>query len=213
MRVGILGSGDVAKSLGAGFLDQGAAVMLGARETSNPKLRNWSTNPLAKTGTFAEAALFGETIVLATLGTATVAAIQLAGRNSFDNKLVLDATNPLDTTQGFPPQLVGSVGSSGGELIQQAIPDAFVVKCFNTVGHAMMYKPKLAGGLVPDMFICGNHGPAKEQATGICHSFGWGAVDIGDISASHFLESMCMVWVLAALRSNEWHQAFKLLKP
>lgn len=213
MNVGILGSGDVAQTLGRAFVTLEHRVMLGSRDAENPKGIAWAKQSGARAshGTFGEAARFGEVIALATLGVATENAIRLAGPEHFAGKLVLDATNPLDFSKGMPPVLAGGVGDSGGEKHQQLLPEAHVVKVFNTVGSPLMFRPQLPGG-PPSMFLCGNDAAAKKRAGEICKDFGWGVVDVGSIGAAHYLEAMCLVWVLATVNSNNWHQAFKLLR-
>jgi predicted dinucleotide-binding enzyme len=213
MKVGILGSGDVGQTLGRAFLTLENQVMLGSREAENPKGIAWAKQSGARAshGTFSQAAQFGDVVVLATLGAATEDAIRMAGPERFTGKLVLDATNPLDSSKGMPPVLTGGVGDSAGERHQRLLPDAQVVKVFNTVGNPLMFRPQLPGG-PPSMFICGNDAPAKKRVATICKDFGWETVDVGGIGASHYLEAMCLVWVLAALNSNNWNQAFKLLR-
>ncbi len=95
--------------------------------------------------------------------------------------------------------------------MQRFLPDAYVVKAFNTVGNAFMFRPDFPGG-PPDMFICGNHEDAKTKVAAILRDFGWGVVDVGGIECSRYLEAMCMVWVLSGMRMGNWNQAFKLLK-
>src|SRR5437899_2029931 len=187
MKVGILGSSDVAKSLARGFLNEVHEVMLGSREPG--KLASWvrESGKGASSGTFSEAAKFGELVVIAVHGTKSVDAIQMAGVDNFKGKVVIDSTNPLDMSS-VPPKLVGGLGSSGGELNQKALPGAFVVKAFNTVGHAHFYKPKFPGG-PPDMFLCGDDAKAKEQVGRICKDFGWNSIDVGGIGLSHYLEA------------------------
>lgn len=211
MRVGILGSGDVAKSIGRGFLSEGHEVKLGSREPE--KLAAWvrESGRGASSGTVSETAKFGEIVVLAVHGTKAVEAIRSAGLDHFAGKIVIDTTNPLDMAGGGSLKLVGSLGSSGGELIQQALPGASVVKAFNTVGHIHFYKPAFAGG-PPDMFICGDDPKAKEQVGQWCRSFGWNPIDVGGISSSHYLEAAAMVWILTAMSGAHWNQAFKLLR-
>jgi len=211
MRVGILGSGDVAKSLARGFLKEGHEVMLGSREPA--KLDSWvrDTGRGASSGTFSETAKFGELAVLAVHGTKSVEAVQIAGVDHFNGKVVIDATNPLDVSGGPPPKLVGGLGDSGGELNQNALPRAFVVKAFNTVGHAHFYQPEFPGG-PPDMFLCGNDAGAKEQVSRICRDFGWNPIDIGDIGLSHYVEAAAMIWIITAFTGGHWNQAFKLLR-
>lgn len=211
MRVGILGSGDVAKALGRGFLKAGHEVMLGSREPA--KLADWvrEGGKRASSGTFSETAAFGELVALAVQGTKSVDAIRAAGVDRFKGKIVLDATNPLDMSGGAPPKLVGGLGTSSGELNQKALPDAFVVKAFNTVGNALFYKPEFTCG-PPDMFICGDDARAKEQVSRICQDFGWNPVDVGGIALSHYLEATAMVWIITAFAGGHWNQAFKLLR-
>jgi len=210
MKIGILGSGDVAKSLGRGFLSEGNEVMLGSR--SPEKLSTWTaeSGKGASSGTFAETAEFGEVVVLAVHGTASVDVIEMAGADNFKGKVVMDATNPLDMS-AMPPRLVGGLGSSSGELIQNALPGAFVVKAFNTVGNSQFYKPEFAGG-PPDMFICGNDANGKTEVSRICNDFGWNSIDVGGIDLSHYLEATAMVWIITAFAGNHWDQAFKLLR-
>src|SRR5262245_38621311 len=213
MKVGILGTGDVGKALGRGFIALGHEVKMGAREASNPKATAWVKEAGAKAsaGTFTDAAKFGEIVVLATLGTATEEVLRSVGPDPFKGKPVLDATNPLDFSQGMPPKLIGNVGDSGGERHQKLLPGAHVVKVFNTVGNAHMFKPDFPGG-PPDMFIAGNDAHAKETVTKLLADFGWNTVDSGDIRASRQLEAMCILWTETGMRSGNWNQAFKLLK-
>ena len=112
---------------------------------------------------------------------------------------------------GVPPKLVGGLGTSGGELIQKAVPEASVVKAFNSVGHAHFYKPQFAGG-PPDMFICGDDTKAKEVVSRVCKDFGWNPIDVGGIGVSHYLEAVAMIWIITAFAGGHWNQAFKLLR-
>jgi predicted dinucleotide-binding enzyme len=213
MRVGILGTGDVGRALGKGFVTLGHDVKMGSREAKNEKALAWAKEMGAKAsvGTFADAASFGEVIVLATLGVANESVLQMTGPEKLRGKVVIDTTNPLDFSGGMPPKLAVSGNDSAGERVQRILPDAHVVKAFNTVGNAFMFRPDFSGG-PPDMFIAGTNDDAKKKVGGILQDFGWGVVDIGGIESSRYLEAMCMVWVLSAIRSNNWNQAFKLLR-
>jgi predicted dinucleotide-binding enzyme len=210
MKVGILGTGDVGKALGKAFIDLGNDVFMGAREAGNPKAASFAKEYRAKAGTFADAARFGDIVVLATLGTATESALKLAGLDSFNGKLVIDTTNPLDFSGGAVKLSVGTTDSAG-EQVQRLLPRAKVVKAFNTVGNSLMYQPKLPGG-PPDMFIAGDDEGAKKQVADLLRDFGWGTVDLGGIAASRYLEPMCLAWVAYASRTNTWTHAFKLLR-
>ena len=210
MNVGILGSGDVARALAKGFLGLGHPVKLGSRDPR--KLDEWkqSAGAAASAGTFAETARFGDLIILATLGTGTEQALQMAGPENFNGKVVIDATNPLDFSGGMPPKLFVGHTDSLGERVQRWLPGARVVKAFNTVGNAFMIHPKFPGG-PPDMFIGGNDDGAKSLVTQICKEFGWSVIDLGGIETSRYLEPMCLVWVLHGVRTNSWTHAFKML--
>lgn len=210
MRVGVLGTGDVGRTLGGAFAALGHEVMLGARAPGHPKAAAWARETTQKAGTFAEAAAFGELVVLATLGVATEEIVRGVGVGAFSGKPVLDATNPLDLSGGAPDLALGHTDSLG-ERIQRLLPGAHVVKCFNTVGHAHMFRPRFSGG-PPDMFICGDDAGAKARVAEILGAFGWGTVDIGGIDGSRYLEPMCMAWVRYGMGSGTWDHAFKLLR-
>jgi predicted dinucleotide-binding enzyme len=213
MKVGVLGTGDVGRVLAQAFVTLGHDVKMGARDAGNAKAAAWakSAGPQASHGTFAEAARFADVVVLATLGVANESAIRQAGLDSFDGKLVIDTTNPLDFSGGMPPRLAVGHTDSGGEQVQRLLPRAKVVKAFNTVGNAQMFRPQLAGG-PPDMFICGDDEGAKHQMGELLAELGWGVADIGGIEGARYLEAMCLVWVLYGIRSNSWSHAFKLLR-
>jgi predicted dinucleotide-binding enzyme len=213
MNVGILGTGDVGRALGKGFIALGHDVKIGARDAGNEKALAWTREmgPKASAGSFRDAAAFGEVIVLATLGIANESAIRMAGLENFSGKVLIDTTNPLDFSAGMPPKLAVSGNDSAGERVQRLLPDAHVVKAFNTVGNPFMFKPEFAGG-PPDMFIAGNSDDAKQTVARILTDFGWGVVDVGGIEGSRYLEGMCMVWVLSAMRASNWNQAFKMLR-
>jgi len=212
VRVGILGSGDVGRALAKGFAGVGHDVKIGSRDPQKLAAFAGSAGPHASAGTFAEAAQFGDILVLATLGVATEDAIRMAGIEAFRDKVVIDTTNPLDFSRGLPPVLSIGHTDSLGEVIQRLIPEAHVVKAFNTVGHALMVHPQLEGG-PPDMFVCGNDEDAKKIVAQICDAFGWGVIDIGGIEGSRYLEPMCLTWVLHGIRTGSWSHAFKMLHP
>jgi predicted dinucleotide-binding enzyme len=212
MKIGILGTGEVGQSLARGLLGLGHEVMIGSRDATSEKL----TTALervgggAKGGTFADAARFGEVVALCCLGAAVESVLGLAGADNLAGKVLIDATNPLDFSGGFPPRLAHLADGSLGQMTQRLAPAARVVKAFNTAGNHTYVNPSYEGG-PPDMFICGNDDEAKSVVADICKRFGWGTVDIGGIDASHYLEAMCLVWVLHGARSGAWGHAFKML--
>jgi len=213
MKIGVLGTGDVGRAIGMAFVTLGHDVKMGSRSATNEKAVAWAKEMGAKAsvGTFADAASYGEIIVLATLGVANESALRSAGPEKLRGKVVIDTTNPLDFSGGMPPKLAVAGNDSAGERVQRLLPGAHVVKAFNTVGSAHMFRPSFPGG-PPDMFICGNHDGAKQTVAGILSDFGWGVVDIGGVESSRYLEAMCLVWVLHGARTNTWNHAFKLLR-
>ena len=213
MKIGILGTGDVGKALGNAFIALGHEVKMGSRDAQNEKAVAWaSTSGInASTGTFADAAKFGDVVVLALLWAGAENALKLAGAENFAGKVVIDAINPLLFEPGKGPALAIGHTDSAGEAVQRWLPAARVVKAFNTVGYAQMFKPDFPGG-PPDMFICGNDAAAKQTVTGILKDFGWPTIDIGGIEGSRLLEPMCVLWVGYAMRAGNGNHAFKLLR-
>jgi predicted dinucleotide-binding enzyme len=210
MNIGIIGSGQVAKALAAGFLKHGHAVMVGTRDPS--KLATWATESTgAKVGSVADAAKFGESVVLAVKGTAALDALKLAG-DSLSGKTVMDTPNPIAPE---PPvkgvlRYFTSLEESLMERLQAAHPEAHFVKVFNSVGNTRMVNPEYAGGL-PTMFICGNDAAAKQKVTSILDQFGWETLDLGAAEAARAIEPLCILWCIPGFLRNEWTHAFKVL--
>jgi 8-hydroxy-5-deazaflavin:NADPH oxidoreductase len=208
-HVGILGSGGVGKALAEGFRSRGHEVTIGTRDPAgNEELRAWAEEHGMRVGTFADAAA-AELVVLAIKGVAVEEAIDQAGRERFAGKVVIDATNPLDFSGGGPGLAVGHT-DSGGEIVQRAIPDARVVKAFNTVNAGLMADPNLPGGPHP-MFIAGNDEEAKRLVAGLLSDFGWQAYDVGGIERARELESLVVLWVAIGQRRGAWDHAFTLV--
>jgi 8-hydroxy-5-deazaflavin:NADPH oxidoreductase len=211
MKIGVLGSGDVARTLAEGFLKHGHAVVMGTR--SPGKLEEWkSRNPGSEIGTFSGAASFGELVVLAVKGTAAAEALRAAGPANLAGKTIIDATNPI---ADVPPahgvlSFFTRLDESLLERLQREFTGAHLVKAFNSVGHALMVNPQLKGGR-PTMFICGNDAGAKKVATGILEQFGWETADMGRAESARAIEPLCMLWCIPGLLRNEWRHAFKLL--
>jgi predicted dinucleotide-binding enzyme len=212
MRVGVIGSGEVAQTLASGFLKHGHEVMAGTRTLG--KLAEWgSQNPGAKVGSFADAAAFGELVVLAVKGNVAGEALRLAGPENLRGKTVADATNPIadaPPVNGVLPFFT-THDQSLMERLQREFPEAHLVKVFNSVGAASMVNPEFKGGK-PSMFICGNDQAAKEQVKRILDAFGWETEDMGFAEAARAIEPLCMLWCIPGFLRNEWTHAFKLFR-
>jgi len=213
MKIGVVGSGVVAQTLGAGFLKHGHEVMLGTREAA--KLKDWAAkNPRARVGDFAAAAAFGEIVVLAVGGAVALDALKLVGAANIAGKTVIDACNPIG---GGPPvhgvlTFFTSLNDSLMERLQKAFPAAHFVKAFNSVGAAQMVDPHFAGGK-PTMFICGDNDEAKRAATTLLDQFGWETADMGAVEAARAIEPLSMLWCIPGVARNDWSpHAFKLLR-
>ena len=212
MKIGILGSGDVAKSLGAGLRRKGHDVMLGTSNTA--KLAGWvAGSGGVRSGSFADAARFGELAILAVKGTAAVAAVKAADPQALAGKPVIDATNPIADK---PPvngvlQFFTGPNESLLEMLQREFPAVRFVKAFNSVGHAHMIDPKFAGG-APTMFIAGNDAAAKAEATKILEQFGWETADMGTVVGARAIEPLCMLWCIPGFLRNDWRHAYRVLR-
>jgi 8-hydroxy-5-deazaflavin:NADPH oxidoreductase len=212
MKVGVLGSGDVAKTLAAGFVKHGHQVVLGTRDPG--KLKDFvAGHQAARAAGFADAAGFGEVVVLAVKGTAALDALRAAGAGNLAGKPVIDATNPIADA---PPtngvlKFFTSLDQSLLEQLQSAFPNVHLVKAFNSVGNAAMVNPQFSGGK-PTMFICGNDDQAKATVRGICEQFGWEVADMGKAEAARAIEPLCMLWCIPGFIRNDWFHAFKLLQ-
>jgi 8-hydroxy-5-deazaflavin:NADPH oxidoreductase len=212
-RVGVLGSGEVGRRLAAGFRAAGHDVMIGSRDPAKPELAEWLSGDGSgiKAGTFAETAGHGELLVMAVLGDAAGEAIDEAGPESFTGKVVIDAMNPLDFSAGFPPKLSISGEDSLGEHVQRLVPEAQVVKAFNTIGNQFFVEPRFSDG-PPTMLIAGNDEGAKQTVRAVLAEFGWDdVVDIGGIEGSRELEAICIAWVKIGGARGAFDHGFRLL--
>jgi hypothetical protein len=214
MKIGIIGSGIVGRVLGSAFLNEGHEVLLGTRDIAKAEVVKWKeehTNAL--TGSFEQASAFADIIVLCTGGAVTANAVELAGKANFSGKIVIDTTNPISAAAPVNGvlQFFTSQNDSLLQNIQKLLPEAKLVKAFNSVGNAVMYKPNF-GSIKPTMFICGNDDEAKETVAGILTAFGWETEDMGKAEAAGSIESLCVLWCIPGFIKNQWTHAFKLLK-
>jgi predicted dinucleotide-binding enzyme len=212
MKIGIIGSGDVAQSLGSGLVEAGHTVMLGTRDTDKKSLSSWrKKNDKKKSlGSTTEAAAYGELVILAVAWHAAEDILAQV-RPELAGKVVIDVTNPLVFNEGEPPSLSVGHTMSAGEIVQASLPDSHVIKTLNIVGHKHMAFPKYQEGL-PIMFVCGNNQSAKNATHDLLVDLGWeDTLDIGGIEKSRLLEPLCILWVEYGVARNTWDHAFAVL--
>lgn len=210
-RIGVIGSGQVAQVLAAGFKKHGHEVMIGSREPE--KLSAFGSEKGIAAGTFAEAAAFGDILVLAVKGTIAAQAVGLAGAANVAGKVMIDVNNPIADSppdNGIIRYFTGP-NESLMEQLQVAHPDVRFVKAWNCVGNAFMVNPSFPGGR-PTMFICGNDAQAKVDVTHILDVFGWESYDIGGVEGARAIEPLCQLWCAPGFLRNDWTHAFKVLR-
>lgn len=203
MNIAILGTGMVGQTIGTALIQKGHNVMLGSRTSTNEKAVAWtnSNGSNASNGTFADAAAFGEIIFICLNGNGTVEALQSAGPDNFNHKVVIDLTNPLDFSNGMPPSLLPQYCNtwSMGEEVQKQLPTAQVVKALNTVTANLMVDANRVNNGNHNLFICGNDADAKNKVKHLlAANFNWKPehiLDLGDIKYARMTEAIVPFWV------------------
>lgn len=198
MRYGVLGTGMVGQAIAGRLVEVGHDVVMGSRSAGNERAAAWAAaaGDRAATGTFADAAAFGEIVVNATAGDASMEVLRAAGQEHLDGKVVVDVANPLDHAT-WPPTLTVVNTDSLGEQIQRAFPAARVVKTLNTMNAAVMVRPDRVPG-THAVFVCGDDPAAKDEVRGLLSAFGWTAdqiLDLGDITAARGTEMYLALWL------------------
>lgn len=193
MKIAILGTGAVGRTLAGGLAGNGHEVVLGTRDPAATRTR--PDAPDADLRTFAEAATAGELVVNATGGGVSLEALRLAGSAALAGKVLVDVSNPLDFSAGFPPTLFVRDTDSLGEQIQRAFPEARVVKALNTMNAAVMVEPgRLSAPSA--VFLSGDDPRAKEQVADLLREFGWEQIiDLGGIGTARGVEMLMPMWL------------------
>jgi len=197
MRIGILGTGVVGQTIGTRLVQLGHDVTLGSRTATNEKAAKWvaDNGPRARQGAFADAAAFGEIVFNCTAGQVSLEVLKAAGGENINGKIVVDVSNPLDFSKGFPPTLTVCNTDSVAEQIQSAFPHVKVVKSLNTMTASVMVNPSLVAG-EHDVFVSGNDAGAKQQVSDLLRSFGWkNIIDLGDVTSARGVEMVLPLWL------------------
>jgi predicted dinucleotide-binding enzyme len=196
MRIGVLGTGVVGRTIATRLVELGHEVTMGARSAGNEKAAEWAAGAGegAREGSFADAAAHGELVFNCTAGTASLDALRAAGEEELRGKVLVDVANPLDFSRGMPPTLSVCNDDSLAEQIQREFPGARVVKALNTISAAVMVDP-IDGS---NLFVCGDDAAAKEQVVELLAGFGWPAdalVDLGGVDAARGTEMYLALWI------------------
>jgi predicted dinucleotide-binding enzyme len=216
MEIGVFGTGVVGNSIATKLVQLGYKVMMGSRTSANEKAVAWakSNGKDATTGTFKDAASFGDIIFNCTKGDAALEIFKQAGIENFKNKIIIDLSNPLDFSKGMPPSLIPQYTNTNslGEEIQKLLPDAHVVKTLNIVNCEVMVDPKKSGG-DPTMFVSGNKAQAKEKVKSLLNQFGWtDVIDLGDITTARGPEMLLPIWLRTFMATGNAYFAFKIMR-
>jgi len=211
-KIGIIGSGSVAQTLAAGFLGHGYDVKMGSRDPQ--KLADFAAKNGGKIaiGSFAEAAAFGEILVLAVKGKIAHEALRLAGDANLKGKTIIDPTNPIEEAapENGVLKFFTSINRSLMEDLQAANPDAHFVKAFSMIGGPHMVNPQFSAP--PTMFICGSSSAAKKEVSEILVKFGFEVEDMGAATSARAIEPLCILWCIPGLTGGGWNHALKLLR-
>jgi len=192
MQIAILGTGAVGPALGKALTAAGHHVTIGTRDPEQTRAREqWAgiDLPLA-----AYQDLDAEVLINATSGMGSLPALKAVG-DALNGKVVIDTSNALDFSHGFPPSLFISNTDSLAEQLQRELPAARLVKMFNTMANEVMVNPR---GLGDDstVFIAGNDAAARQTAAALAADLGWTDVfDLGDLTAARGLEMYLPLWV------------------
>jgi 8-hydroxy-5-deazaflavin:NADPH oxidoreductase len=209
VRFGILGTGVVGKTIAVRLDGLGHDVIVGTRnpeetlsrtdpdQYGNPPFCAWQEeHPEVRLGTFAEAAAHGDMVVNATAGAVSLEALEQAGEDNLNGKILIDISNPLDFSKGMPPTLLVSNTDSLGEQIQRRFPEAKVVKTLHTMNAYLMVDPAQLAATDHTVFVSGDDAEAKARVSELLRSFGWSdIIDLGDITTARGTEMVLPIWV------------------
>ncbi|MGW1775210.1 NADPH-dependent F420 reductase [Streptomyces sp. NPDC002104] len=197
MKIAVLGTGEVGQRLAGKLVEVGHEVTMGSRTADNAEAARWAARTGGRHGTFADAAAGAELVVNATGGLVSLAVLEAAGAGHLRGKTVVDVSNGLDFSEGFPPKVVTPDGHSIAEQLQKAFPEARIVKTLNTMNNAVMVEPSRVPGH-HTVFVSGDDDAAKAETTALLRSFGWAPeqiTDLGDLSSARATEALMALWL------------------
>jgi predicted dinucleotide-binding enzyme len=210
-KVGVIGSGDVGKTLARGLARHGYETRIASRAAG--KLQAFTAESAIPSGTFREVAEWADTLVLAVKGSAALEALAEMGETATAGKVVIDTTNPIANLapEDGVLRFFTSLDESLMERLQRAHPSAKFVKAFSTIGSALMVNPTLTGGR-STLFICGNDSGAKVAVARLVERFGHDVWEMGTAKAARAIEPLCILWCIPGFRENDWRHALAMLR-
>ena len=189
--IAIIGTGDVGSALGKAFAAQGHTIVYGSRDPekrSVEKLVAETGDGASATTQFAAAAQ-GDIVVMAVPGLLVEEITKSLG--DLSGKIIIDPTNPLKRSM---LRLEHGVETSNAQIIQEAAPDADVVKAFNTLNWKTMADPSEAGGPV-SIPLAGDSGSAKKKVAELVSGMGLEPIDVGPVEHARWVEGMLILWI------------------
>lgn len=215
MKYGVLGTGDVARTIADKLIELGHVVMLGSRTTDNPRAAEWSKHhgERAAHGTFADAAKFGERVFNCVQGVYSIEVLTSIGRDNLTGKILIDQTNPYLYKNGhISLDSRWSGNTSLGEANQALLPETKIVKTLNYICSHLMSNPEQLPEAVTG-FYCGNDKDAKAEVAKLLTDFGWkDTLDLGDISMSRYTEMLGAFWPAALNATGNMDWGFRLVR-
>jgi len=206
VKVAVIGTGMVGQAIAGRLDDLGHDITVGTRDvraalaridtTGGPAFGSWAeAHRRVHVARFSEAAEGADVVVNATSGQVSLDALREVGAAALAGTVLMDLSNPLDFSQGFPPTLFVKDTDSLGEQIQAAFPETRVVKTLNTLTAELMVTPEqLPGG--HSVFVGGNDPAAKELVADLLRSMGHtDVIDLGDITSSRGTEMYLPLWL------------------
>jgi len=212
MKITILGTGGVGRSFAEKLTSLDHQVMMGTRNVQdtlhknttdsygNPPFSEWhKANESVLIEPFAKAVQFGKIIINALQGAKVLPVFESCNSDDLNGKIIIDISNPLDFSKGFPPSLIDGLNNTNslGEELQKLLPGSKVVKTLNTMYNGIMINPNMINNGNHTNYICGNDTNAKETVVSILKDFGWkkeNILDLGDITNARGTESTLLIW-------------------
>jgi 8-hydroxy-5-deazaflavin:NADPH oxidoreductase len=196
MRIAVIGTGMVGRTLGEGLVKAGHDVVVGTRDPARTRARDeWGATSLSL-ASYGQVGVGADLFINATSGDASLEALQAVGDEALAGKVLIDVSNALDRSSGFPPTLFVCNTDSLAEQLQRAFPSTKVVKAFNTMTAAVMVNPGAVGGGDTTVFVAGNDADARATVAAVATDLGWtDVIDLGDLTAARGMEMWVSLWL------------------